>query len=159
MRTRSRAGRVMLLTAAAALCLAGAPVSAAEPQLAMAVVQDGEVEYLSGGVSEREREELRERAYDFRVFVSFVVPAGERPVRSVDVTLTPEEHPRRAVDLKTAGPVLLISMPTGRYRIEAKLPGGRPVVHQLVLRPGAIEQVDIELEAPRPGAWVDCVGA
>jgi len=162
MTTQRRRTSMTLLTVAAVCGLAGSPAYASEPELAMSLIQDGEVEYLSGGVSVDERQELRERALDFRVLVSFASAGHARTARapmSVAVKLTPRRDARAAVDLTTAGPMLLLNLPTGLYDLEAKLPGGRPVVRELSLQPGAIVQLDIELPAPTPGAAVSAAGA
>lgn len=149
-RRTQRAG--VALCSAALLLLATSPARAVEPLRRMEVVQVGEVQYISGGVDAKEREELHERADDFRVLVRFVSGPDAAPARHVDVTLKPLADARRAIELTTAGPLLLFDLPVGRYTLTARPAGRQPVRRDLELLPGHIEELEIALDtAPERG--------
>jgi hypothetical protein len=129
------------IVAAALACLVAAPVLAAEPLVSMRVVQVGEVEYISGGKSPAEREELRARTDDFRLQINFSAPELKR----VDVKLKRHGERGRPLQLTAAGPLLLVNMPSGTYTISASSYGAAPVESQFELQPGESKELELEL--------------
>jgi hypothetical protein len=111
----------MALAVSAALW-AGSAASAASSVQAVSV-QDAEL--LTGGVGEREREELLARAPDYDLFVRFAGRKSGAYVSNVRVTFTSRALDR-PIELTTNGPLLLANLPEGRYEITADLPGWKP---------------------------------
>jgi hypothetical protein len=120
---------------------------AAEPLAPMRVVQVGEIEYISGGKNEAEREELQARATDFRLQVNFSAAGSAPRPKRVDVKLIRRGDAKRAINLTSAGPMLLVNMPSGTYKLSASVAGAPPVESQVELLPGENEQLEVDLES------------
>lgn len=128
------------------LCAAVQPAVAAEPLAPMRVVQVGEVQYISGGASPRERKELEARTVDFRVQVNLIAKELETAPKRVVVKLKRHGEAGRPLDLTAAGPLLLVNMPSGNYTLSASLNGAAPVESKFELQPGEFEKLDIQLD-------------
>jgi hypothetical protein len=108
-------------------------------------VQVGEVQYISGGASKAERRELEARTVDYRVQVNFVAKDVEAPLKRVIVKLKRQGEAGGALDLTSAGPLLLVNMPSGTYTLSASMNGESPVESRFELAPGEFEKLDVEL--------------
>ena len=139
--TRTTAGLVCLN-----LCVA-AQVFAAEPPVVMRVVQVGDVEYISGGKSAAEREELRARTDDFRLQISFGASAEVSKQNPVAVKLKRQGDDARPIQLTAAGPLMLVNMPAGSYTVTASAQDAAPVESHFKIQPGELKQLDLELGA------------
>jgi hypothetical protein len=135
------------LASAALILLAAGPAVAAEPVVPMRVVQVGEVAYISGGRNRAERKDLEARAIDFKLQVNF--SAKDADPKQVAVTLQRQGERARPVHLTAAGPVLLVDLPSGAYTLSASIQGAPPVASEVEVQAGTIEQVNIQLDAPR----------
>jgi hypothetical protein len=133
----------ILCTTAASL--ASEMALAAEPPIAMQVVQVGDVRYISGGKSRAEREELSARTEDFRLQVRFGSNAVISQKKPVSVELKRHGDKARPIQLTAAGPLLLLNMPSGVYTLTASPADAPAVESKFELRPGDIKSLDIEL--------------
>lgn len=139
--------RRMTLMSATILTLAGTPaVFAAAPLPPMHTMESGEISYISGGVGETERDTLIERSGEYRLLVSFASSRHGAYLSGVDVTLTGSGSHASSIDLTTAGPLLLMSLPAGDYKLTASLPGWQSVQRHVEIRPGSLQQVYIVLD-------------
>jgi hypothetical protein len=79
------------------------------------------IPYLSGGISEEEREALRlmERDYDLKLI--FATRAGNY-LSDVQVTIM-DEQGRRVLETISAGPWFYTRLPAGKYRVMAEARG------------------------------------
>ena len=82
-------------------------------------------ELLTGGVGERERQELLERAPDYDLFVSFAGRESGAYVSGVQVRLAGHALDQ-PIEITTNGPILLADLPDGHYTVSAELPGWKP---------------------------------
>jgi hypothetical protein len=137
-----------ILCSGALLWLTSHSALAAEPVMPMRVVQLGEVQYISGGESKAERAELSARLIDFRLQVSFTGQDGSALPKHVEVKLLPQgpDHAARPIKLTTAGPLLLVNMPSGSYKLIANVPGAHAVESLFELHAGEIEQLEVKLD-------------
>ena len=141
-----------VLCSTALVWLSSHTAFAAEPVLPMRVVQLGEVQYISGGESKAERAELNARSSDFRLQVSFSASDPSAPPKHVDVKLLPQGEAARPIKLTTAGPLLLVNMPSGKYKLIASVHGSQgsaipqAVESQIELQAGESEQLEIKLD-------------
>lgn len=76
----------------------------------------GSVAYISGGIGEEERNEIRLRERDFNLRLLFSERSGAY-LGDVDVTLV-NARKETVLEVKSAGPVLLAQLPSGRYGIK-----------------------------------------
>lgn len=79
------------------------------------------VPYLSGGVGEDERAALQAVETDYSLKLSFASAAGNYLTR-VSVRILDEDG-RAVLDLLAEGPLLLVNLPAGRYRVLANADG------------------------------------
>ncbi|KUJ80207.1 hypothetical protein AWR36_014435 [Microbulbifer flavimaris] len=102
------------LAAAFTLAMFSTPGSAAID----GVKATGNVRYVSGGVGEAERRELESAAGAFDLKVQLASASGaflaNTTVRVFD------QSGQQLLATRTRGPLLLLDLPTGRYRIEAE---------------------------------------
>lgn len=98
-------GSAVLLSAAAAM--------ASE----RGVTVDGRA-YLSGGIGLEERTELQAARNDFSLRIVVAARGSGAFLSDVPIRID-DAGGRRVLDIKTAGPVLLVDLAPGRYRVEA----------------------------------------
>jgi hypothetical protein len=107
----------------------------------------GDMLYMSGGGSRAERTVLDHRASDFQVRVSFIGKNETENVRQVFVTIVERKEGNTVIKLKTAGPVLLMNLPAGRYTLTAStLRGTEGVASELDLEVGKKEDLRVVLD-------------
>ena len=113
---------VLSLVAATTL-MAQAPssdVDAVTDTPALRVHQSGDVQYLTGGAGEQERSAMRSLQGEFPLQILFSGKGGEYGVAdSVRV------HGRagQVLSVASAGPLLMVKVPPGRYTVEAEFNG------------------------------------
>lgn len=78
--------------------------------------------YLSGGVSEEERETMNAQRERFSLWVVTALRQSGEYLSAVRLTVTDAEQ-KVAFDAALDGPWLLIDLPIGKYRIEARFEG------------------------------------
>lgn len=82
------------------------------------VMETGNIRYVSGGVGEQERRELESAAGAFDVKVQLASDSGaflaNTTVRVFD------QSGQEVLAMRTRGPLLLLDLPAGSYRIEAE---------------------------------------
>jgi hypothetical protein len=135
---------------AASVSLSTVSAFALEPAAELKLMRVGEVQYMSGGANRKERTILDSCASDFHVRISFVGTNEQervRQVRQVMVTLVNQVDGNTVIRLRTAGPRLLMKLPTGRYTLSATLPGMEPVISQLELEAGQVRELQVVLDA------------
>ena len=138
--------RNLLLTGFASCIGLTAPVFAIEPHADLKILRVGDMLYMSGGVSRAERTVMDHRASDFPVRVDFVGQTGKERVREVFVTIVERKEGNCVIRLKTAGPVLLMTLPVGQYMLSATTVRGTEMVHsELDLEPGKREGLRVVL--------------
>jgi hypothetical protein len=137
---------LVLLTGFACCASISTPAFAVEPHAELKLMRVGNMQYLSGGVSNTERTVLDHRAADFHVRVDFVGKTGKERVREVFVTIVERKEGNCVIRFKTAGPVLLMSLPAGSYTLSATTVRGTEAVQsQLELEPGKKEGLRVVL--------------
>jgi hypothetical protein len=119
--------------AALSLAAAGSPLGAAHAAEAMMrpleVLSTADGYFVSGGVGGQERAELKKSAHEYNVRLTFA-RAGGAFLSYVDVKL--EGAPLgEAIELTTAGPVLLAKLPPGSYVLSAEIDGWSSVRQEL----------------------------
>jgi len=99
----------------------GAPLALAQPTTMNA---PGGVEFVTGGITSDEADQLRRRSDEFPLEVTFArrmdvgnAFAADIHVRLVDAT------GRTVLEVPTALPILLANVPPGRYTVEATYDG------------------------------------
>lgn len=90
--------------------------SGAIPALPLSVMEQGGVKYLTGGIGDEEKDQLRSMAGDFNVRVLLTSTNGEfiseAIVRVLDAGNT------AVVTAQNAGPYFYVNLPPGSYKIE-----------------------------------------
>lgn len=81
----------------------------------------GKVAYLSGGIGEEERDEMRLRERDFNLKLLFAERSGAY-LADVDVLLLNAKG-ETVLDAKSVGPFLLVQLASGRYGIKVSTNG------------------------------------
>jgi hypothetical protein len=104
---------------------AGADRPAADPtvlQTMPEVAEQNGIRYLSGGVGADERDAMRAAARDFNLRLSFAERTTGQLVALVDVAML-DAQGREVLRIPDAGPILLVALPPGDYRIRANYEG------------------------------------
>ncbi len=101
-----------------------APLSALQaqeaPVLPSAKTQNG-VTYLSGGVGEGQAAAMKAAAANYPVMLTFADPGGAY-LADVKVTISDQKgHP--VLNTVSKGPMLLVDLPPGQYRLNAEYKG------------------------------------
>jgi hypothetical protein len=121
----------ILSTTAGALALALAiSVSAAAGTLPVPVTENG-ITYLSGGFDPEEALAMQAevRSYPLRLVFS----SGERNDSLADVKVTIKDTAGKVLlDTFSAGPIMLVDLPAGRYTISARKSSSGPVLERSV---------------------------
>jgi hypothetical protein len=146
MGTHNRKGWVLAASFVSCIGLAAMPASALEPHAEMKLIRIGDVQYMSGGVSKKEMTVLDGRASAFHVRVSFVGKSSADNVQQVSVTLVRRDEGNSVIRLRTAGPVLLMTLPAGPYSLAAMSPGAAPVYSEFDLESGVHQDLRVELD-------------
>ena len=76
------------------------------------------VDVLCGGEAAEERARLAAEVLGATVSLEFAVAAAGMPVHDVDVLFTPIAAPIEAFGIVANGPVCLLQLPPGQYRID-----------------------------------------
>ncbi|HET8932606.1 MAG TPA: hypothetical protein VFN67_04160 [Polyangiales bacterium] len=141
----------MLVTGFASCLGAATPTFAVEPHAELRLMRVGDMLYMSGGGSRAEQTVLDHRASDFQVRVNFIGKDARESVRQVFVTIVERKEGNAVIKLKTAGPVLLMNLPVGRYTLTASTSRGTEgVASQLDLEVGKKEDLRVVLGAVTP---------
>jgi hypothetical protein len=83
----------------------------------------GEIDFITGGVGEREREALNNISNAYNLFVTMALETGAY-VADVHVTLR-DSSGQAVLETTTRGPFLLADLPEGNYQVEASASGDR----------------------------------
>lgn len=97
------------------------PVIAQTPGFVLPENRYGTVSYVSGGIGDEEREEIRMREADFNLKLLFSERDGSY-LTGVDVELL-NARGETVLDAKGTGPFLLARVPPGRYTLKASANG------------------------------------
>lgn len=150
MHKRNLSGWGLLTYVVSCLSLAATSALAVEPHAQLRLLRVGDVQYMSGGSNQKERDVLTQRAAAFPVVVSFVGRTDKDRVHRVSVTIVKRDEGNSVIRFKTAGPVLLMSLPPGNYTLSAMSPGSEAVHLQLDILPGKIENLRMALDTTTP---------
>lgn len=102
-------------------CLVFAQVMAQGTAFTLGEKHYGNVGYVSGGIGDEERDEIRARERDFNLKLLFSERDGSY-LGDVDVLIiNPKGEP--VLDVKSVGPFLLVRLPGGNYRIKVSANG------------------------------------
>jgi hypothetical protein len=117
------------------------------------VHQDGGVSYVSGGVSDAEREQLAQlaRGYTLQLEMAQASPAGApNPyVANVGVVVT-DEGGRTVLRARSDGPLFYAQLRPGRYRISATSEEGRTASATVQLTGRGMQKVALRWPAEGP---------
>lgn len=104
-----------LLPAALISLYAGAMAAELQEQ------QAGALRYLTGGVGQAEQEALRRAAPQYNLALTFAAPGGQF---LAGVAVAVKDHRGETLLLaSSAGPMMLLELPPGRYTVEATYEG------------------------------------
>ena len=78
-------------------------------------------QYMSGGVGIGERAQMQKQARNYDLDLSFADAKGHY-LSDVKVAIT-DEHGNQIVDTTTAGPLLYVELPSGKYNVKADFNG------------------------------------
>ena len=139
----SKQARIMMQAiAAVAMLTAGSSALAMEP---LEVLSTADAHFVSGGVGLRERDALRDQADEYNLQLSFARKPDGAFLSYARVTLRGETL-SEPIELTTAGPLLLGSVPPGSYTLSADVEGFQPVRRTIEVKKGTSERVFIALE-------------
>lgn len=102
-------------------CLISSQALAQSPASTLLEKHEGNVAYVSGGIGEDERDEIRLRERDFNLKLLFSERDGSY-LGDVDVLLQNAKG-ESILDLHSVGPFLLAKLPSGSYRIKVSANG------------------------------------
>ncbi|KHK58966.1 hypothetical protein PI87_00520 [Ralstonia sp. A12] len=141
---------------AALALLASQAVMAAEPGTTGApeVHFQNEIAYVSGGVGRDERDAMHAMASRFNVRLNVVSARNGEALSDADVSVV-DGHGKLCLRLRTAGPLLYMKLPNGRYQIHVNYQGAAQTLN---LRAG-MQPIDAVVRLPaEPGAaeWLLC---
>jgi hypothetical protein len=113
--------RLILAAALAAMLALGAGTAAAAlPPMK----QQGEIQYLSGGVGTDESESIKQAASQFPLALEFVQKATPHGEYLANVAVSVIDHRGRSVlEATSDGPFLLARLPSGEYAVKASYAG------------------------------------
>jgi hypothetical protein len=118
-----------------------------EPQATepMKVMQHDGIRFVSGGVGQEEQQELAEQQRQFSLQIEAVRPDGAF-LGPVDVRI---ERPSGdlVLDTHTAGPILLVDLSPGTYRVRAEEAGHRPAGDMVRISESGTQTIVLKLEA------------
>lgn len=97
-----------------------APGSLPAPEVVSPAIGEGGngTRYVSGGVSEEERQLMRELARAFPLRITSAEPPGSL-VPGVDVAIT-DSRGRAVMELVDAGPLVYVKLPSGTYKVSVR---------------------------------------
>lgn len=135
---------------AVGLCLVGAMFGAAS---AMAqtdatpgeptVLKQNGIAYVSGGIGEDEVAAMKKMAAQYSLRVMVAGQGGEY-LSDVDVTIASAAG-KQVFSARTDGPILLVRLPAGRYRVSATS-GQASAAHAVVVPAHGTAQLDLHLK-------------
>jgi hypothetical protein len=135
------------------ICAAALIVAAAGVLEAHAAT-GGRAALVCGGVGNDERRELALAAEGANLALEFFLAGRGNYIADVDVTLTPAASPSAAFTLKTDGPICYLSLPPGRYRVDAAYNGAKKSATANVSAKGA-KPTRIAMAFPAGAADID----
>jgi len=116
-----------------------APQELAPPAPAFGETGNG-TRYLSGGVSEEERQVMRELARSFPLRITSAEPPGHL-VPGIDVAIT-DSRGRPVMELADAGPVVYVMLPNGKYKVSLRN-GGQIETRQVSVAVGKQQELAV----------------
>jgi hypothetical protein len=143
---RTLTGWGLVTCVVSCLGLGASQALAIEPEASMRLMRVGDVQYMSGGSTKKERDSLQRSAGAFPIVVSFVGKSSHDHVHRVSVTIVERKEGNSVIRLKTAGPLLLISLPPGNYTMSARSEGAETVHSELDVVPGKLENLQVALD-------------
>jgi hypothetical protein len=123
---------------AAALALAAAPALANPLET---------VDVLCGGTAADERLRLGSEVLGATLSLEFAAPGLGRDVAEVDILFTPISAPVEAFGIVANGPVCLLQLPPGQYRIDTWFNGHARSTRALIA-PGGTSPLRVAVEFP-----------
>ena len=119
MNKRHERSRMAAALAVGSLALATG-IATAQPESALpAVQQQGQVQYLSGGVGHDESEAIKAASGRYPLALTFAASQGGAYLANVQVTIT-DAHGKTVLSTAADGPYLLVKLPAGRYKVSAR---------------------------------------
>ena len=109
------------------------------------------VDVLCGGEAIEERVRLANEVVGATISLEFAVVARSMPVTDVDILFTPVSAPIEAFGIIANGPVCLLQLPPGQYRIDAWF-NGHSRSTRTTIAPNGVAPVRVAVEFPEdPG--------
>jgi hypothetical protein len=125
-----RPSRSLLTPLLFAIALASAPAAVLAMQNG---TTDAGIAYVSGGASDERLALMRADRLDYSFWLSTAALGSGAYLAEVQVKITEAAGGKEVLSHKMDGPWLFVSLPTGRYVVEATHPnghGGRPETHR-----------------------------
>ena len=144
MSKRYRMTVAALGAAAAMLCATGVMAQTdATPTEPTVLMQHG-IAYVSGGIGEDEVAAMNKMAAQYSLRVMVAAPSGEY-LSDVDVSIASAAG-KPVFSARTDGPILLVRLPAGHYRVSATS-GQASVTHTVVVPAHGTARLDLHLKA------------
>jgi len=84
------------------------------------------IEYVSGGIGDRQQEAMKVMRKDYNLRLTFARPGSGEYLADVRVTIENADN-AKVLDITSPGPLLFAKLPPGAYRIAAEFEGQRQV--------------------------------
>lgn len=86
---------------------------------------DAGIAFMSGGVSEDQRTQMRSERRNYSYWLSTAARGGGAYLAEVKVRITEAAGGKLVLDVKMSGPWLFVALPQGRYAVQATYADGR----------------------------------
>jgi hypothetical protein len=125
-------------TASAGALVLAAALSAVAATLPQPKTEHG-ITYMSGGIGRDEADAMKAEAKHYPLSLTF--SAGKQNEYVADVPVTIKDHSGKTVlDTVSAGPIMLVKLPAGKYRVVAKM-HGKTLQHSVTVKAKGERQV------------------
>lgn len=84
------------------------------------------VEYVAGGVGQRQQEAMEQIRKDFSLQLVFARPQSGYYLADIKVKIS-NEHDETVLDVLSPAPMLFVNLPAGAYRVKAEFEGTQQV--------------------------------
>ncbi len=123
MSRHSRATTVVRLVVVVAACTSVAWTAQAQTAALPAMQSQGDARYVCGGIGSNESTAMRAAMKQYPLSLLFAQPGGDY-LADVDVAIRQADG-ATVLAMRAAGPVCLVDLPAGKYRVEAASGGVR----------------------------------
>jgi hypothetical protein len=113
--------RLLLITLLAVFC-AGALAAQQKPYAEIPLHKQGGIDYVSGGVTDEERKEMRRISNKYPMQLVFIAGENMQPIQGVKVTVR-DIKGAPLIEAVADGPYFFFNPPSGRWTMDAEYAG------------------------------------